>query len=78
MAVVNWSYQFTMIDIGDTGRQNDGGVFVASNIGQALDEELLNIPPQGAYTLILNRMQEHLLKKRNKLRIIGFHDQEEL
>ena len=43
-----------MIDIGDTGRQNDGGVFVASNIGQALDEELLNIPPQGAYTLILN------------------------
>ena len=54
MAVVNWTYQFTMIDIGDTGRQNDGGVFVASNIGQALDEELLNIPPQGAYTLILN------------------------
>ena len=36
------------------------------------------MPPQGAYTLILNRMQEHLLKKRNKLRIIGFHDQEEL
>ena len=45
MAVVNWNYQFTMVDIGDAGRQSDGGVFAASNIGQTLDEGLLNIPP---------------------------------
>ena len=45
MAVVNSSYQFIMVDIGDTGRQRDGGVLAASNSGQALDERLLNIPP---------------------------------
>ena len=45
MAVVNSNYQFTMVDIGDAGCQSDGGVFAASNIGRALDEGLLNIPP---------------------------------
>ena len=45
MAVVNSNYQFTMVDIGDAGRQSDGGVFAVSNIGRALDEGLLNIPP---------------------------------
>ena len=34
-----------MVDVGDAGSQSDGGVFAASNIGQALDKELLNIPP---------------------------------
>ena len=33
------------VDIGDAGRQSDCGVFAASNIGRALDEGLLNIPP---------------------------------
>ena len=45
MAVVNSNYQFTRVDIGDAGRQSDGGGFAATNIGQALDEGLLNIPP---------------------------------
>ena len=45
MAVVNSNYQFTIAEIGDEGRQSDGGLFEASNIGQALDEGLLNIPP---------------------------------
>ena len=33
MAVVNADYQFTLVDIGDVGRQSDGGVFSASNLG---------------------------------------------
>ena len=45
MAVVYSNYQFTRVDIGDAGRQSDGGGFAATNIGQALDEGLLNIPP---------------------------------
>ena len=44
MAVIDLNYQFTMVDIGDVGRQSDGGVFVARNIGQALNVGLLNIP----------------------------------
>ena len=44
MAVVNSNYQFAMVGISDAGIQSDGGVFAASNIGQALDEGLLNIP----------------------------------
>ena len=44
MAVVNSNYQFTMVDISDAGLKSDDGVFAASNIGQALDEGLLNIP----------------------------------
>ena len=43
MAVVNSSYQFTMVDISDTRRQRDGGVLAASNSGR--DERLLKIPP---------------------------------
>lgn len=44
MAVVNSNYQFVLVDIGDSGRQSDGGVFSASNLGHAMEEELLNIP----------------------------------
>ena len=39
------NYQFIMVDIGDAGRQSDSGVFATSNIGRALDEGLINIPP---------------------------------
>ena len=44
MAVCNADYQFTLIDVGDTGRNNDGGVFAKSAIGDALQQSLLNIP----------------------------------
>ena len=45
MAVLSSNYQFAMVDIADAGRQSDDGVFAPSNIGQTLDEGLLNIPP---------------------------------
>ena len=44
MAVVNSTYEFTMVDIGDSGRQSDGGVFSSGNIGKAMEENTINIP----------------------------------
>ena len=38
MAVVNPSYEFTFVDIGNAGRQSDGGVFAASDLGFALEQ----------------------------------------
>ena len=44
MAVVNSNYQFTMVDIGDVGRQSNVE-YLHQVIGRALDKGLLNIPP---------------------------------
>ena len=44
MAVVNANYEFTMIDIRDSGRQSDGGVFAASKLSFAMDNGLLKLP----------------------------------
>lgn len=44
MGVVNSNYEFILVDIGDAGRQSDGGVFTACHIGRALEEQKLNIP----------------------------------
>ena len=44
MAVVNANYEFTMVDIGDSGRQSDGGVFAASKLGFAMDNDQLGLP----------------------------------
>ena len=35
MAVVNASYQFIMVDIGDYGRLSDGSVFGSAHLGVA-------------------------------------------
>ena len=44
MAVCNANYEFTLIDIGDTGRNSDGGVFSSSQLGIDVNENLLKIP----------------------------------
>ncbi|XP_065645435.1 uncharacterized protein LOC136075918 [Hydra vulgaris] len=44
MAICNANYEFTLIDIGDTGRNSDGGVFQNSKIGIAFESNLLHIP----------------------------------
>ena len=46
MAVVNASYQFLMVDIGDYGRLSDGSVFGSANIGLGItsDNNSLKLP----------------------------------
>ncbi|CAN7946755.1 unnamed protein product [Ixodes hexagonus] len=47
MAVVDSKYRFVLVDIGAEGRQGDGGVFKASEIGQGLEQGTLNLPKTG-------------------------------
>ena len=44
MAVCNANYQFTLLDIGDTGRNRDDGIFGNSDMGIAFEANLLKIP----------------------------------
>ena len=37
-------YRFTLLDIGDNGRQSDGGVFTNSIFGQAVEDHSLLLP----------------------------------
>ena len=41
LAVRNANYEFTLVDIGDAGRQSDGVVYSNSNVGQATDQNIL-------------------------------------
>ncbi|KAJ8917036.1 hypothetical protein NQ315_012955 [Exocentrus adspersus] len=45
LAVADSQYVFTLVDVGASGRQSDGGIFSKSQIGQKLKENLLNLPP---------------------------------
>jgi hypothetical protein len=44
MAICNADYEFLLVDVGDAGRQSDGGVYTNSHLGYAIDNNLLNIP----------------------------------
>ena len=44
MAVCNAKYEFTLVDIGESGRNSDGGVYSSSHIGDALEKKQLHIP----------------------------------
>ena len=44
MAVCDANYKFTMVDIGDSGRNSDGGVFASCNLGAAITENKLKFP----------------------------------
>ena len=45
LAVCDSKYQFTMVDIGEAGRQSDAGVFSNSNIGYSITNDILSLPP---------------------------------
>ena len=44
LAVCNAKYEFTMVDIGDSGRQSDGSVYNNSQLGFAIEKNSLNLP----------------------------------
>ena len=44
MATCDANYSFTLVDIGDIGRNSDGGVFSNSRMGKAFNEGTLTIP----------------------------------
>lgn len=46
MAVYDASYKFTMVDIGQFGSINDGGVWAHSDQSHLLNDNLLNVPPK--------------------------------
>ena len=45
LAICDAQYCFRFVDIGDTGRHSDGGVFANSNFGKQLLSNQLGIPP---------------------------------
>ena len=45
LAVCNARYEFTLVDVGDAGRQSDSGIYNNSKLGHAIDNNLLNFPP---------------------------------
>ena len=49
MAICNANYQFTLVDIGDSGRNSDGGVFSYSTMGESIKKNSLGIPRPEAF-----------------------------
>lgn len=52
MAVSNANYEFIMVDVGDSGRNSDGGVLANSNIGEVIlgEKNVLNLPAPESIT----------------------------
>ena len=44
LAVCSARYEFTMVDIRDSGRQNDGSAYNNSHLGFAIENKTLNLP----------------------------------
>ncbi|XP_004205488.3 uncharacterized protein LOC101234680 [Hydra vulgaris] len=44
LAACNAKYEFTMVDIGDSGKRSDGSVFNNFSLGYAIENNKLNIP----------------------------------
>lgn len=47
LALVDANYRFIYIDVGASGRAGDAGVFAASSLRKALDDNTLNLPEPG-------------------------------
>jgi len=41
LAVCNAKYEFTLVDIGQAGRNSDSGIYNSSSLGKAIDQNLL-------------------------------------
>ena len=45
MGVRDSNYRFVLVDVGDSGRHSDGGVFANSRIGKLFDKNEMDVPP---------------------------------
>ena len=50
MAICDANYCFTMFDLGQYGSNNDSGILANSEMGQMLDNDLLNVPEDSKLT----------------------------
>ena len=57
LAVCDANYNFTLVDIGDNGRQSDGGVYMNSKLGYAIDNNLLDLPATDFITNTVNNIK---------------------
>ena len=48
MVVCDARYLFTLVEIGSSGRNADGGVFAGSEFGKGLENNNLHLPPPGS------------------------------
>lgn len=48
MALVDAHYNFIVVDVGEYGKNSDGGIFMHSKLGKGLDRKQLNVPPSTA------------------------------
>lgn len=48
LAACDARYLFTLVEIGSSGRNADGGVFAESEFGKALENENLHLPQPGS------------------------------
>ena len=74
MAICNANYEFTLVDIGDAGRNSDGGIFSYSKIGEAVKNNSLNFPCEKSlpgfqeecpYVMVADeafQLQHHIMK----------------
>jgi hypothetical protein len=85
MAICNAKYEFTLVDIGDSGRNSNGGVFSSSHIGDVFETRLLHIPDpeplpgtQKCYPYVLVgdevfQLQQNLMKPYPR-EVLGIHE----
>ncbi|KAL4092436.1 hypothetical protein QTP88_026937 [Uroleucon formosanum] len=48
LALVDAHYNFIAVDVGSFGKNSDGGIMAHSQLGKALDQNKLNVPPKEA------------------------------
>lgn len=49
LALVDYQYCFTYIDVGANGRASDGGIFAKSTLKSAIENNKLNLPPNTVF-----------------------------
>ena len=62
LAVCNSNYEFLLYEIGDAGQQSDGSVYSNSDIGFAINENLLSFPAESTIREFIEKYPYVILK----------------